>query len=166
MDKSSTAELSEAINSMWAWYGRSQVCYAYLPGVPPGIDIKDEDSAFCESRWFTRGWTLQELLSPRNVAFYDQSWNVIGQKHNIGSDRAFIRALRRITRIPANALISPRSVNDYSVAQKMSWASHRTTTRVEDIAYSLFGLFGINMPLLYGTSLYTTPRRDIKGIRR
>jgi hypothetical protein len=89
IDKSSSAELSEAINSMWDWYYQSGICYAYLADVPPGIDVEEDDSEFARSRWFTRGWTLQELISPRVVAFYDESWNEIGRKSNFGGHRGF-----------------------------------------------------------------------------
>ncbi|OBT69679.1 hypothetical protein VE03_00990 [Pseudogymnoascus sp. 23342-1-I1] len=147
IDKSSSAELSEAINSMWAWYERAEVCYAYLSDVPPGTSIYDDDSAFCKSRWFTRGWTLQELLAPSKVVLYDESWGRIGQK---ASSMEFTRLLARVTRIPFDTLLFKKKLHTNSVAQKMSWISHRNTTRLEDNAYSLLGLFGIHMPLLYG----------------
>jgi hypothetical protein len=152
IDKSSSAELSEAINSMWDWYAQSELCYVYLSDVPPGTNIQEEDSAFSRSRWFTRGWTLQELISPRVVAFYDESWNEIGRKSYSGDHRDFAILLNKVTRIPSTVLMDRRPwfLRRFSNAQKMSWAARRTTTRVEDVAYSLLGLFGINMPLLYG----------------
>jgi hypothetical protein len=150
IDKCSSAELSEAINSMWNWYGESRVCYAYLSDVPPGTDVYDKDSAFSRSRWFTRGWTLQELLSPKRVVFYDASWNLIGRKSTDSADEGFAILLDRVTGIPHRALNRPWNLKSFSIAQRMSWAAHRTTTRVEDVAYSLLGLFEINMPLLYG----------------
>ncbi|KFZ02837.1 hypothetical protein V502_11466 [Pseudogymnoascus sp. VKM F-4520 (FW-2644)] len=146
IDKSSSAELSEAINSMWAWYQRAEVCYAYLSDVPPETAIYEDDSAFCKSRWFTRGWTLQELLAPSKVVFYDESWGCIGRK----TSASFTRLLAGVTRIPFDTLFFKGELHKNSVAQKMSWVSHRATTRVEDTAYSLLGLFGIHMPLLYG----------------
>ena len=150
IDKSSSAELSEAINSMWEWYRQSKVCYAYLSDVPPDTVVEETYSKFSQSRWFTRGWTLQELIAPEEVIFYDEAWNRIGRKSHAYSDWEFMKRLRQITGIDDKVLKRPSSFRDYSVAQRMSWASKRTTTRLEDCAYSLLGLFKINMPLLYG----------------
>jgi hypothetical protein len=150
IDKSSSAELSEAINSMWEWYRRSKVCYAYLSDVPPDTVVEEPYSNFSQSRWFTRGWTLQELIAPGVVAFYDEAWNLIGRKRRDYYDRKFMKRLGQITGIDDKVLEDPSSFSLYSVAQRMSWASNRTTTRLEDCAYSLLGLFEINMPLLYG----------------
>ncbi|KAH6693384.1 hypothetical protein BKA61DRAFT_647795 [Leptodontidium sp. MPI-SDFR-AT-0119] len=138
IDKSNSAELSEAINSMWDWYP------------PEPINVEEEDSRFSESRWFTRGWTLQELIAPKKVKFYDESWNFIGRKSASEDDQDFTMLLSRVTRIDVEILADRRSFGQFGVAQRMSWAARRTTTRVEDTAYSLLGLFGINMPLLYG----------------
>lgn len=148
IDKSSSAELSEAINSMFAWYRDAVVCYVYLFDF-----LASEGSEFhfvisaARSRWFTRGWTLQELLAPENIVFYDQNWK------DSGSKRSLAGAISSITGIDQKVLSGETGVNDYSVAQKMSWASIREVTRVEDMAYSLLGIFGINMPLLYGEGL-------------
>lgn len=148
IDKSSSAELSEAINSMFKWYADSRVCYAYL------IDVtKDNfEEAFPQSRWFRRGWTLQELIAPHNVVFFDSAWQGLGSK----LDHAHL--IYNITQIDEFALIGRREFEDHAderlrefcVARKMAWASQRETTRVEDIAYCLLGIFNINMPLLYG----------------
>ncbi|KAH7304870.1 hypothetical protein BKA65DRAFT_544105 [Rhexocercosporidium sp. MPI-PUGE-AT-0058] len=132
------------------WYRRSQVCYAYLSDVPSGVNVEEEDSRFSESRWFTRGWTLQELIAPKKVKFYDESWNFIGRTSASEDDQDFTMLLSRVTRIDVEILADRRSFSQFGVAQRMSWAACRTTTRVEDTAYSLLGLFGINMPLLYG----------------
>ncbi|KAI0404677.1 hypothetical protein F4802DRAFT_216653 [Xylaria palmicola] len=160
IDKSSSAELSEAINSMYGWYGDSSTCYAYLADVPIGDDIFAKSSAFRMSRWFTRGWTLQELIAPREIKFYDAEWERIGTKgftestHRSGDKRIpqghFGTLLEAITGIPEACLANTMSPSFYSVAKRMSWASKRQCTRVEDVAYSLLGIFGINMPLLYG----------------
>ncbi|GAW16217.1 hypothetical protein ANO14919_056400 [Xylariales sp. No.14919] len=160
IDKSSSAELTEAINSMYGWYSGSATCYAYLVDVPLGDDQFAEQSAFRRSRWFTRGWTLQELIAPREVNFYNKEWRIIGPKHSIksaeypsgkrGSQESLGRLLESITGIPEECLEKYRSPSSYSVAKRMSWASKRQCTRVEDVAYSLMGIFGVNMPLLYG----------------
>ncbi|KAM7219519.1 Heterokaryon incompatibility protein (HET) domain containing protein [Rhypophila decipiens] len=171
IDKSSSAELSEAINSMFDWYYNSGVCYAYLSDVDPGEDPLDPRSSFHTSRWFTRGWTLQELLAPGAVLFFDSGWNYIGRKQ-LGPDRSghtssytvsddhgahdfkLMELVAHITKIPATVLQSGNSrlgrFRHHSIAEKMSWACRREVTRQEDEAYSLLGLFQINMPLLYG----------------
>jgi ankyrin repeat protein len=155
IDKTSSAELSEAINSMYRWYEQSAVCYVYLSDVAPvaerGLRIWDdaelERSNFRQSRWFTRGWTLQELIAPKDVRFYAQDWSYIGShKKNI----YFRHLLSRITGIDERVLDRSLSPRDLSVSTRMKWAALRQTTRPEDIAYCLMGLFGVNMPLLYG----------------
>jgi hypothetical protein len=160
IDKTSSAELTEAINSMNAWYSGSAICYAYLVDVHPGDDPFSEKSSFKRSRWFTRGWTLQELVAPREVGFYDEQWGLIGTKHSIetiqyredeqNSRRNWEELLEEITGIPGDCLMQHKSPSQYSVAQRMCWASKRQCTRVEDIAYCLIGIFNVNMPLLYG----------------
>ncbi len=150
IDKSSSAELSEAINSMWAWYKEAAACYAYLSDTPHGSYVKDEDSAFGRSRWFKRGWTLQELIAPRRVSFYDESWGFVGRKSSSPMDASFTRIVSQITKIPSELLVDDLKLMSASVAQKMSWAAGRTTTRTEDVAYSLLGLFNVSMSMLYG----------------
>ncbi|KAJ2978056.1 hypothetical protein NUW58_g7615 [Xylaria curta] len=140
IDKTSSAELSEAINSMYRWYEGSEICYAYLADVAPGVTV---DDAFRKSRWFTRGWTLQELVAPPIVIFVNNSWEEIG-------DRSGLQPLiSDITGIPGEFLFG-EDLALASVAQRMSWAAKRETTRIEDLAYCLMGMFGIYMPMLYG----------------
>jgi hypothetical protein len=143
IDKSSSAELSEAINSMWLWYSESKICYAYLNDVAGGISNVERDEALAASKWFTRGWTLQELLAPTSVVLFDATWNVIGTKDGL-ADR--ISQITNINRYYLNR----ETVSEASIAERMSWASTRSTKRTEDIAYCLLGIFDINMPLLYG----------------
>jgi hypothetical protein len=154
IDKSSSAELSEAINSMFRWYQNAEVCYAYLDDVQvalePGVDgvlLSDErfsEEELASSRWFTRGWTLQELVAPNDVVFYGKGWKYIDTK-------TWLReSLEHITGISANVLWDSGQLEEESIAQRMSWMARRQTTRVEDLAYSLMGIFDVNMPLLYG----------------
>ncbi|KAF5598146.1 beta transducin [Fusarium pseudoanthophilum] len=151
IDKTSSAELSEAINSMMSWYERSQICYTYLADVPPGTKIHEPKSPFAKSRWFERGWTLQELIAPSKLIFLYDDWSVMSERDDIvhlitqitGIDQAFLSALT------ADCSLQSR-LHAASIAEKMSWASKRKTTRIEDTAYCLLGIFGINMPLLYG----------------
>ena len=145
IDKSSSAELSEAINAMYDWYHKATVCYVYLSDLSVlaqnDDDKADREKEFQDCRWFTRGWTLQELIAPREVKFFDKDWI------NFGSRRSLEPELVSITGIDAAYLEMPHWA---SIATIMSWASFRETTRVEDAAYCLLGLFRVNMPLLYG----------------
>jgi hypothetical protein len=143
IDKRSSAELSEAINSMFHWYRTAQICYAYLVDVPDDVDMSASRSAFTRSRWWTRGWCLQELLAPGEVEFYSQGWK------NLGGKISLCYLLSKITSISRDILLTG-NLHHASVAQKMSWAAKRETTRIEDTAYCLLGIFDVNMPLLYG----------------
>ncbi|MCJ1458501.1 hypothetical protein MMC28_008874 [Mycoblastus sanguinarius] len=144
IDKSSSAELSESINSMYSWYQKAKICYAYLNDVPANVNAETPNSPFAKSRWFKRGWTLQELIGPSELVFFSHKWIKIGTKstlHNV---------LAEITGINVGILTAVMDLESTSIAKRMSWASHRETTRKEDMAYCLMGLFDINMPLLYG----------------
>ncbi|KAI0587668.1 HET domain-containing protein [Pyrenophora tritici-repentis] len=153
IDKTSSSELSEAINSMFRWYKEAWVCYAYLADVIGySHPTEDEDSQkyaemnralVAKSRWFKRGWTLQELLAPNKIRFYDDTWRYIGTKMQL------CRTIEGITGISADVLRTG-NMEDESIAKRMSWMTHRKTTRPEDMAYSLMGIFDVNMPLLYG----------------
>ncbi|KPM37815.1 hypothetical protein AK830_g8736 [Neonectria ditissima] len=177
IDKSSSAELSEAINSMFKWYMQSSICYVFLedfvaehPSVQP-FDIGPQLQDFFRCRWFTRGWTLQELIAPRMVEFFDRDWNLLGKR-----DGDLLNHLCRRTGIQPQVFSEhrcdckrrrslirngrcgfcyvqdelPQILDTFAVSTKMSWASNRVTTRKEDAAYCLLGLFDVNVPLLYG----------------
>lgn len=152
IDKRSSAELSEAINSMWKIYGKSLSCVVHLADVP-SLDTGREHilSKLTESRWFTRGWTLQELLAPFEVIFCNSNWETIGMLHR---DLKLQDAVAEATRIEkvylVNYIDKGGTLNRACVAKKLSWASTRQTTRPEDMAYCLLGLLDVNMPLLYG----------------
>ncbi|KAH8663645.1 hypothetical protein BGZ60DRAFT_411777 [Tricladium varicosporioides] len=125
---------------MFEWYRGAQVCYVYLSDVSTAEENPyDDQSHFRKSKWFTRGWTLQELLAPDRVEFYDREWKQIGTKLGFTD---LVQSITGISHIVNYA--------EASVAQKMSWASRRETTRLEDQAYCLLGLFNVYMPLLYG----------------
>lgn len=151
IDKASSAELSEAINSMFNWYKLAAVCFAYLADIHEDIEViellgKNRLPRTIEkSRWFTRGWTLQELIAPKDVIFYDSKWEQIGTKlqDNTG-------VLVECTGIDPEVLSGIRPLHDVPVGERLSWASKRRTTRTEDAAYCLLGIFDVNMPLLYG----------------
>ncbi|GAP85716.1 putative vegetative incompatibility protein HET-E-1 [Rosellinia necatrix] len=153
IDKTSSADLSEAINSMYAWYRGSSICYVYMSDVRIAHAGYSADAlnlhgssldSFRQSRWFRRGWTLQELLAPRAVRFYSGDWTPIGTKARMAP------LLSEITRIDEKYLRYTQDIRSASIAQRMAAVADRMTTRPEDIAYCLLGLFNINMPLLYG----------------
>ena len=143
IDKTNNVELTEAINSMFQWYRGAQVCYSYLADVPSSDQPQSINSEFRKSAWFTRGWTLQELLAPLYVVFFGDDWTEIGSKASLRE------VISNITGIPSEVLLMNTEA-EISVAQRMAWAANRETSRVEDRAYCLLGLFGISMPMIYG----------------
>ncbi|KAH7073575.1 heterokaryon incompatibility protein-domain-containing protein, partial [Paraphoma chrysanthemicola] len=152
INKDSSAELSESINSMFRWYREAAICYAFLEDVRRaasiGQDVLQLWPNFQSARWFSRGWTLQELLAPaKEFRFYGEDWQLIGTREELAM------VISQATNIDRDAIYSWSSeeyIRHASIARKMSWAANRETTREEDIAYSLLGLFDVNMPLLYG----------------
>ncbi|KAF7547413.1 hypothetical protein G7Z17_g7756 [Cylindrodendrum hubeiense] len=151
IDKTSSAELSEAINSMFRWYEAAEVCFAYLDDVPPATG-KAHD-LFEASRWFTRGWTLQELLAPQNLDFFASDWTFIANRKDIASRVCTITGIHEVYLVDSVHATRTGLLQKASIAERMSWASQRMTTREEDIAYSLLGIFGVNMPLIYGEGM-------------
>jgi hypothetical protein len=181
IDKQSSAELSEAINSMFKWYRQAAICYAYLQdaeGSPLPMHPQDVQESsgnttpqssrgeehhvhvsraeLARARWFTRGWTLQELIAPSQMKFYGKGWEFLGSKDSLTGFLAGITGIE-------TAALQGEDLEAFSVAQRMSWASERTTTRSEDLAYSLLGIFDVNMPLLYGegTKAFTRLQEEI-----
>ncbi|KAF2822886.1 HET-domain-containing protein [Ophiobolus disseminans] len=149
IDKSSSAELSEAINSMYEYYARADLCIAYLD------DIEDDahsDSYLNRATWFTRGWTLQELIAPAHIEFFSQGWKPLGTKATLS------RQISVACGISVKVLTGTSLEGTY-VSEKMSWAARRITTRPEDQAYSLMGLFSVHMPPLYGEGAESAFRR-------
>jgi hypothetical protein len=150
IDKSSSAELQEAINSMFRWYRNAEVCIVYLGDIAPphrnGYTTASDvaRAALKACRWIRRGWTLQELIAPAVCRFHYQDWTLMGEKFEL------LEELADATGIPNYILEDSRSISEVSVAERMSWAAHRDSTRVEDVAYCLLGIFDIHMPLLYG----------------
>jgi hypothetical protein len=161
IDKRSSAELSEAINAMFSWYEGAQCCYAYLADVPGGysVPVRGPEDPFLKSRWFTRGWTLQELIAPEKVIFCSQDWTEFGTKETLAYE------IHMSTGIPSSVLLNSKNLEKASVAQRMSWASRRNTTREEDIAYCLIGLFHVNIPMLYGEGNRAFERLQLEIIK-
>ncbi|CAO2654513.1 Nn.00g112460.m01.CDS01 [Neocucurbitaria sp. VM-36] len=147
IDKSSSTELSEAINSMYRYYKDSKKCYVYLSDVLTGRwdcnPPQDWKASFANSRWFTRGWTLQELIAPKSVEFFSNEGKHLGSKHTMAEE------VSDITSVHVQALRGA-ALSQFSVEERMSWASKRNTKRAEDATYSILGLFDIHMSLIYG----------------
>jgi hypothetical protein len=150
IDKSNPAELSKAINSMFRWYRNVKKCYVYLPDVStPGDDADVQanqstwDAAFRDSRWFTRGWTLQELIAPAVVEFFSRERKLLGDKKSLE------KLIYEITQIPFQALRG-NPFSDFSIVERKGWVAQRKTTEEEDIVYCLLGLCEVSMPTIYG----------------
>ncbi|PMD32964.1 HET-domain-containing protein [Hyaloscypha variabilis F] len=159
IDKTSSAELTEAINSMYLWYQKADVCYVYMADYHGLTSLGRPLPSFRNSRWFKRGWTLQELIAPESVIFCNSQWTNIGTKHSLREE------ISEITEIQVEALLGAK-LEDFSVAQRMCWASRRETTRIEDEAYSLLGIFDVHMPMLYGEGSHAFIRLQEEIIKR
>jgi hypothetical protein len=165
IDKSNSVELQEAITSMYRWYRNAMKCYVYLSDVSTNdhnqLDpsLRSWEAAFRNSRWFTRGWTLQELLAPSSVEFFCSKGNRLGDKQSLAQE------LHDITKIAIQAL-EGTPLSEFSIDERISWAKMRQTKREEDRAYSLLGIFDIHMPLIYGEGATNALNRLQKKIER
>ncbi|KAJ4286553.1 hypothetical protein N0V90_013253 [Kalmusia sp. IMI 367209] len=168
INKRDTVELQHAINSMFRWYRKAARCYVFLSDVPsaepetrnttyPPTCAPFWKLALRDSRWFTRGWTLQELLAPQSVDFFSQDGKHLGNRHELRQE------IHEITKIPVSALTGA-SLDNFSIDERLSWSERRCTTREEDKAYSLLGIFGIYMFLNYGEGQNNAFRRLRKAI--
>jgi WD40 repeat protein len=166
INKENTFELRDAINSMFHWYQNAAKCYAYLSDVAirkrrlctaPNEEVWEP--AFRASRWFTRGWTLQELLAPRVVQFYSTEWEPLGDRKSLQQH------IHEITRIPNSALEGAR-LSQFSVNERLSWNEHRHTELEEDKAYSLLGIFDVYIPPIYGEGIGGAYRRLMHEIKK
>lgn len=142
IDKTNHVELSEALNSMYRWYAKAKKCYVFMADVE---HTKDNWKQFKRSRWFRRGWTLQELLAPApdSIEFYTNTGEKLGTKASLET------LISRITGIPIGALRgAPLSM--YTIDERMRWQEHRQTKREEDYAYCMLGMFGVFLSFIYG----------------
>ena len=158
INKQDSAELSEAINSMYKWYEQAAVCFAYLFDIDHDLAVYGNE--WTSSEWFDRGWTLQELIAPKYILFFDMYWQELGTKRSLGT------TLSEKTGIDVGILAKNSRLSSQSIAQRMSWAANRKTTRKEDEAYCLLGLFGVNMPMIYGEGENAFIRLQEEIIRR
>ena len=150
INKQNKAELTHSINSMFRWYRNASRCYVYLSDVSArkrkASDQSSEhtwDLSFRESRWFTRGWTLQELLAPASVEFFSFEGNRLGDKSSLQ------KQICKATNISPSAL-QAKSLSQFQIDERMRWIEHRETGQEEDKAYSLLGIFGVSMVPTYG----------------
>ncbi|KAG1775976.1 hypothetical protein EV702DRAFT_1269226 [Suillus placidus] len=147
IDQNNNVELQQSVNSMFVWYHYSALTIIYLSDVPPS----SESGALANSIWNMRGWTVQEFLAPKIVLFYQADWTLYldNRSHNHKESVSIMRELEHSTGINARALVNFRP-GTRDARKKLRWASNRDTTREEDIAYSLFGIFDVNLPVIYG----------------
>jgi Heterokaryon incompatibility protein (HET) len=156
IDKTNQAELTESIATMFQWYHDAARCYVYLSDVSfdqEGDDYNQHiwEPEFRGSRWFTRGWTLQELLAPKSVEFFSVQRSRLGDKQSLENE------IHEITRIPIEALHGD-PLHQFSIEERMEWAEGRITTRKEDIAYCLQGIFGVFLSPIYGEGNHASDR--------
>jgi hypothetical protein len=161
INKSSSAELSEAINSMFRWYQNADKCYVYLQDVsndtPDDESLKRWKPAFKRSRWFERGWTLQELIAPTSVEFFSREGEKLGDKQSL------LQTLHEITGI-LTTIFQGGPLSDCNMTDRFSWAANRRTTRAEDEAYCLLGIFGVHFPLIYGEGRFSAMKRLLNEV--
>ena len=145
IDKRNNTELTEALNSMFRWYSNAEKCYVYLEDVSYDASANGEnwEHQFRESRWFKRGWTLQELIAPSSVEFYSST----GQ--NMGTKGDLEKLLNDITRLPIRALRGC-PLFEFTVNERLQWQKGRQTKKEEDMVYSLLGLLEVSLPAIYG----------------
>ncbi|KAG2354882.1 hypothetical protein BDR07DRAFT_1427965 [Suillus spraguei] len=147
IDKSNNVELQESVNSMFIWYHHSALTIVYLSDVPPS----SKSGALAKSAWNTRGWTVQEFIAPKVILFYQSNWTpylddrTLNHKESV----AIMQELKEATGIDQTAFV-PFCPSMSGAREKLHWASNRVTTRQEDIAYSLFGIFGVRLSVDYG----------------
>ncbi|KAI0325475.1 hypothetical protein GY45DRAFT_1216470, partial [Cubamyces sp. BRFM 1775] len=160
IDSSSSAEVSEVVNAVYEWFRRAAVCYVYLADVESEDDPFAPNSQFRQSRWHSRLWALQELLAPSRIIFLSKDWHALGTKASLSVP------IQEVTGIPRSVLLGITPLSSVSVARRMSWASRRRTTRIEDYAYALMGLFGIKLPTIYGEGYHAFTRLQEKILRQ
>ena len=155
IDRWNQLERAQAVNSMYRWYERASKCYVFLSDVSTGEATRSASRArppqddawktqFRTSEWFQRGWTMQELISPKVVEFFSVESQFLGDKNSL------VDLIHDITLIPIAALQGKTPLREFSIAARMSWAENRATTEPEDFAYCQLGLLEVTMPLSYG----------------
>ncbi|KAF9470865.1 hypothetical protein BDN70DRAFT_820786 [Pholiota conissans] len=141
INKDSSSELDESIRSMYAWYERAEICIVYLSETATISEIANDS-------WFTRGWTLQELLAPNRLKFYNSEWSQLEQEgDNDKCKNSIIKPIELATKISTAQL---QDVSSTSFSCRMQWAASRIVTREEDMAYSLMGIFNVSLSIAYG----------------
>ncbi|KAG1737691.1 hypothetical protein EDB19DRAFT_1717330 [Suillus lakei] len=144
IDKTSSAELDESIRSMFRWYRNSSICVAYLANTFTVDKLGDDE-------WFRRGWTLQELLAPKHIKFYGGKWDPLTDTINDLDHPELLKEIENATTIRARFLQGRQFVpGPKDIAERMCWAAKRVTSRGEDRAYSLMGIFGVSLSIAYG----------------
>ena len=167
INKDSSQELARSINSMFQWYQKAAICYTYLSDVEGSLVCADSSKREtpaaqprrAHSEWFERGWTLQELLAPNQIIFFDRNWQSVGTKAELAID------ISRITGIEVPYLTGAKDFRSASIAKRLSWQAHRRTTEVEDMTYSLFGVLGVHLVPTYGEGRQAFQRLQAEILR-
>ena len=159
IDKTNAAELTESINSMFRWYQNATKCYVFLADVSSFVSQDDRDSQLWNSRWFTRGWTLQELIAPQCVEFFSQ------KRERLGDRKSLEKQIHQVAGISILALRG-EPLSHFTIDERMSWAANRITKRPEDKVYSLLGIFDIHMEAIYGEGEHHASRRLLRELER
>ncbi|KAG1818216.1 heterokaryon incompatibility protein-domain-containing protein [Suillus subaureus] len=161
IDQNNNVELQKSFNSMFVWYHHSALTTVYLSDVPPSA----KSGALAKSAWNTRGWTVPEFLASRVILFYQQDWMLYldDRSPNHKESVEIMHELEDATGIDARVLVAFQpGMRD--ARQKLQWVSTRVTTVPEDIAYSLFGIFGVALPILYGENAQNALGRLLQEI--
>ncbi|CZT14140.1 uncharacterized protein RCC_00113 [Ramularia collo-cygni] len=181
INKDSSAELQEAITSMFEWYAQAWCCLVWMHDVSVDAAPLDVLKSFCVSVWFTRGWTLQELLAPKTVIFLDEQWRHLGHKSStVGLMEPDSQApipfgrlgwplnkwISKATGIDKRILWDYRNAGNTSIEERQSWMNKRQTTRREDRAYCMLGICEIFMPLNYGEGSNADKRLERKILKK
>ncbi|KAF1809666.1 HET-domain-containing protein [Eremomyces bilateralis CBS 781.70] len=159
IDKTNAAELTESINSMFRWYQNAIKCYVFLTDVSASMSEDDRDSQLRNSRWFTRGWTIQELIAPRCVEFFSQKRELLGDRKSLE------KQIHQVAGISIHALRG-EPLSHFTIDERMLWAANRITKRPEDKVYSLLGVFDIHMEAIYGEGEHHAFRRLLRELER
>ncbi|KAK7437912.1 hypothetical protein VKT23_018347 [Stygiomarasmius scandens] len=153
IDQKNKEEVAQNVKSMYAYYGNSDVCYAYLVDVTRAARISNRRHLWKQSGWFKRGWTLQELVAPREVVFFDSYWIRIGDKESLKDE------IHDLTGIPSSVLEGSKPLVEIDIRERMSWCAGRRTTKPADVAYSLLGILGVQLEPDYNEDVASAFRR-------
>ncbi|KAF9472078.1 hypothetical protein BDN70DRAFT_763404, partial [Pholiota conissans] len=157
INKDSSSELDESIRSMYAWYERASICIVHLSETQTITQIPHDS-------WFTRGWTLQELIAPKILNFYSSDWRRLTQYGNNDKQNNVVLSFIKQATTMSSWEVTSTSKHHVPLSRKMQWAASREVTREEDRAYSLMGIFDVSISTAYGEGTYRAFLRLLEEI--